>query len=433
MSSPPAFFKSIQKEVSELWEQLEGSSELSSPWWLLFKQVKDIRHVISELLQNAEDAGATSVSISLRDEKFVFTHNGKNFDSETFRSLCQFGFSNKRHLHTIGFRGIGFKSIFSIGPNVEVFSPGLSFCFNEKRFTEPQWIRGGQTRGETIFSVRVDSPEKTEQLHLEMEKWSESPFPLLFFNSIEELKINDQVIRKEIAGAGPFQTSQYVRLEAEIDTDVLVISSAPEKLPESVLEEIVEERGLTDKQEIEVFSDSEVIVQLVLGKDIVPRLFTVLPTGIFPEIAFSCNAPFIQDPSRKEIKEPFDSSTNQWLLKRIGRLAHDSMMEWLENESLDIPTRARAYQLFIPPVESKHTLSQACTWWMRKGFEENFDAHRPFLLGCDARLHRAKKVVSLPEEVLDTWESDVALNIFAPEKKRGSIPGSQRRHFIHYA
>lgn len=416
MTSPPAFFNRTQKEVSELWDQLEANPELAGPWWQLFKQVKSIRHVISELLQNSEDAGATAVSISLRDEEFIFTHNGEDFNSETFRSLCQFGFSNKRHLHTIGFRGIGFKSIFSIGPDVNVFSPGLSFCFNEKRFTEPKWIRVRQTSGETIFSVRVDSTEKIEQLYLEMEKWSESPFPLLFFNSIEELKINDQVVRKKIIDAGPVQNSQYVRLKAEAHTDVLVISSAPEKLPENVLEEVVEERGLTDESEINAFSDSEVIVQLVVSSGMEPRLFTVLPTDILPEVKFSCNAPFIQDPSRKEIKEPFDSPTNQWLLKRIGSLAHDSMMEWLKNESLNMPTRARAYQLFTQPMDSRHTPSKSCTRWMWKGFEENFIAARPFLLGCNGVLHGANKVVSLPEEILDTWEPDTALNIFAPEK-----------------
>ncbi len=416
MSSPPAFFNETQREARELWDQLEANPKLAGPWWQLFKQVKSIRHVISELLQNAEDAGATAVSMSLQNENFVFTHNGEAFNSETFQSLCQFGFSNKRHLHTIGFRGIGFKSVFSIGPEVNVFSPGLSFCFNESRFTEPQWIRNGQTNGETIFSVRVDSPEKIEQLDLEMQNWGSSPFPLLFFNSIKKLTINQQVIRKDLIGPGPVQNSQYVCLKSETDIDVLVITSASEKLPDNVLEEILEERGLTDDTEIKAFSESEVVVQLVLGTDMEPRVFTVLPTGIFPEVAFSCNAPFIQDPSRKEIKEPSDSPTNQWLLKRIGSLAHGSMMEWLENESLDMPTRARAYQLFIQAMESRFTLSQSCTWWIRKGFEENFSTLRPFLLGCDGVLHKANKVVFMPGEILDTWEPDAALNIFAPEK-----------------
>jgi hypothetical protein len=417
MSNPPAFFNETQREARELWEQLEANPKLAGPWWQLFKQVKSIRHVISELLQNAEDAGATAVSMSLQNENFVFTHNGEAFNSETFQSLCQFGFSNKRHLHTIGFRGIGFKSVFSIGPDVNVFSPGLSFCFNESRFTEPQWIRNGQTNGETIFSVRVDSPEKIEQLDLEMQNWGSSPFPLLFFNSIKKLTINQQVIRKDLIGPGPVQNSKYMCLKSENDIDVLVITSDSEKLPDNALEEIAEERGLTDDTGIKAFSESEVVVQLVLSTDMETRLFTVLPTGIFPKVAFSCNAPFIQDPSRKEIKEPSNSPTNQWLLTRIGSLAHDSMMEWLENESMDMPTRARAYQLFILPVASSQTLSQACTWWMQKGFGKNFDADRPFLLGCDGRLHRANKVVSLPDEILDTWEPDAALNIFAPEKK----------------
>src|SRR3546814_15643456 len=59
-----------------------------------------------------------------------------------FRSLCRFGYSNKRALHTIGFRGIGFKSTFSLGDKVELYTPTLSVGFDRTRFTEPFWIDG---------------------------------------------------------------------------------------------------------------------------------------------------------------------------------------------------------------------------------------------------------------------------------------------------
>jgi len=35
----------------------------------------------------------------------AFRHNGHDFSEDEFRSQCRFGFSNKRRLLTIGFRG----------------------------------------------------------------------------------------------------------------------------------------------------------------------------------------------------------------------------------------------------------------------------------------------------------------------------------------
>src|SRR5690606_31928902 len=112
---------------------------LAAPWKQLFKQVKSPQHVISELLQNADDAGASSAWVEVRDKLFTFSHNGKDFTDEQFASLCRFGYSNKRSLHTIGFRGIGFKSTFSIGDEVQLFSPTLAVVFHAAQFTLPRW------------------------------------------------------------------------------------------------------------------------------------------------------------------------------------------------------------------------------------------------------------------------------------------------------
>src|SRR5690606_23860960 len=106
----PAFFDGIRDRAARRWDQLEQDPELAGPWHQLFKQVQSPRHVVSELLQNADDAGATSAAVDIVNGEFVFSHNGGDFTAEHFASLCRFGYSNKRALHTIGFRGIGFKS-----------------------------------------------------------------------------------------------------------------------------------------------------------------------------------------------------------------------------------------------------------------------------------------------------------------------------------
>lgn len=99
---PPHYFETVRAGASRRWLQLESDPEIAAPWHLLFKQVQSPRHVLSELLQNADDVGATEAVADIEDGEFVFAHNGEDFREEHFASLCRFGYSNKRALHTSG-------------------------------------------------------------------------------------------------------------------------------------------------------------------------------------------------------------------------------------------------------------------------------------------------------------------------------------------
>ena len=154
----PSYFSRIRDGASKRWDQLEGDPELAGPWHQLFRQVQSPRHVVSELLQNADDAGATEATVTIENGEFIFSHNGQDFDEQQFASLCRFGFSNKRTLHTIGFRGVGFKSTFSLGDEVQLFTPTLSVAFHKERFTEPRWIEAvGTTGGQTEVRVVIQN------------------------------------------------------------------------------------------------------------------------------------------------------------------------------------------------------------------------------------------------------------------------------------
>ncbi len=200
---PPSYFNNIQRRASERWDQLENDPELAGPWHQLFRQVQSPRHVVSELLQNADDAGAKSASVRIEDNTFVFEHDGDDFDHEQFASLCRFGFSNKRNLHTIGFRGVGFKSTFSLGDTVEVRTQTLAVCFKKKRFTQPVWLTEAKPAQRTIVRVRIADPNRTAQLRKNFEEWAQSPASLLFFNSLKELTIEGQTIKRQPLGKGP--------------------------------------------------------------------------------------------------------------------------------------------------------------------------------------------------------------------------------------
>lgn len=163
----PEYFEPIRREAARRWDQLERDPDLAAPWHQLFRQVQSPRHVLSELLQNADDAGATEAAIHIEGRTFIFSHNGHDFDREEFASLCRFGYSNKRVLHTIGFRGIGFKSTFSLGNPVSLNTPTLSIAFDQGRFTEPKWVERVSRSFPKVTEVRVPIADAARERQLE--------------------------------------------------------------------------------------------------------------------------------------------------------------------------------------------------------------------------------------------------------------------------
>src|ERR1019366_6594095 len=64
-----------------------------------------------ELLQNADDAGANRVDIQRAGELLLVANDGREFTQQDFENLCRSAASSKLRGPSIGFRGIGFKSV----------------------------------------------------------------------------------------------------------------------------------------------------------------------------------------------------------------------------------------------------------------------------------------------------------------------------------
>lgn len=84
-----------------------------------------------ELLQNADDAGATKAIFFLTDEGLAFAHDGKWFSVDNFRSLSE-GWSDKHPDECIGHKGLGFRSVLDITPAPHIFKVGSKDFFGAK-------------------------------------------------------------------------------------------------------------------------------------------------------------------------------------------------------------------------------------------------------------------------------------------------------------
>jgi len=429
-ADPPDYFRSIQERATKRWDQLEADPELAGPWHQLFKQVQSPRHILSELLQNADDAGASEARVSIEDDRFVFEHNGEDFIEAHFASICRFGYSNKRALHTIGFRGIGFKSTFSLGDRVELFTPTLAVAFERTRFTQPHWIADRDvTSGTTRIEVAIANPLLRREVEKNLDEWLKSPVSLLFFKKIRRLRIGDSEVHWQSLGPGPIAESEWMALDEKADDPFLLVRSGEKAFPAEALDEIRKERmlGAEDSGDFPPCR-----VEIVLGAK--GRLYVVLPTGVETTLPFACNAPFIQDPARLKIKDPETSPTNRWLLNRAGELAASAMMEWLEQTKTSARDRAGAYGL-LPDVDREATtLEGACGAIVELAFDAAIQ-DRPMLLTEEGRLVDAKAAITVPRPVFDIWPADQATALLDVKSRPAlcqHVSAKNRTKLVHW-
>src|SRR5258706_3283792 len=107
-------------------------------------------HFVYELLQNAEDQGATEANFELSADCLVFRHNGNPFTRADVENITGIGNSAKtQEANKIGRFGIGFKSVFAITDRPEIYTllEGKPFAFAIEHLVVPVAIFGNLEQG----------------------------------------------------------------------------------------------------------------------------------------------------------------------------------------------------------------------------------------------------------------------------------------------
>ncbi len=95
-----------------------------------------------ELIQNADDAAAEKgvlVNVSTVDDYLVIRHNGYSFDKDDFEAITSAANGTKKaNENKTGYKGIGFKSVFTDSEKVFISTGGYRFKFDrsDSRFTD---------------------------------------------------------------------------------------------------------------------------------------------------------------------------------------------------------------------------------------------------------------------------------------------------------
>lgn len=166
----------------------------------------DEAHFIYELLQNAEDAGATEVAFELTAHACFFEHNGsRHFNERDIRGITGiFNSSKKDSPDKIGKFGVGFKSVFVYTDTPVIYSKDYSFKI--LKLVLPQPIKPKEELGDkTRFEFPFNNPKKSvktafSEVKAGLEQLSETS--LLFLNNLRYIswRIGEQegaVLREE--------------------------------------------------------------------------------------------------------------------------------------------------------------------------------------------------------------------------------------------
>ena len=175
---------------------------------------------ILEFLQNAEDArmelrrrGGEFI-IRLYKDRCEILHNGKPFDEKDLKSLCSIGSRKRPREGYKGYIGIGWKSVYRVSDEVEVYSGDFSFMFSKRYwYDRAEWLRSKYgidpeqvpwpivpipiERAEyippdwTLFRIKFNYEHAYEDVSKFLENIK--PHMLLFLEYINKIVIEDRV------------------------------------------------------------------------------------------------------------------------------------------------------------------------------------------------------------------------------------------------
>lgn len=365
----------MSKEEQALFEKLAadrkesaGTLEKTSMRGLkssVVEKYSDQAHFIYELIQNADDVGATEARFELYKDRLVFIHNGtrlfsvsdldteeedtKNGTLGDLNALTSIANSSKTSA-SIGKFGVGFKAVFQYTTTPYIYDPNISFKI--ERFIVPAIIEPGKVdkkKNETAFVFPFDHPDrKADEAYADIShKLQNLVFPTLFLKNLKKIKYScDNVTGeyvKRVKDTREFGNTKAEKLE-------LINGKSNDKDRMWLFTRETEEGYayscgfLFDKEEKLMSTDY--------------YAFCFFPTKKDTNLNFIINAPFLLTDSREGIKAT--DKHNIRMISLLAELAADCFMYLrdigLENDQMIIDDEILSYipinqYLYIPKNE----------------------------------------------------------------------------------
>lgn len=324
------YFSALSKDRAESADMLEKPS-MRGIKNSVVEKYSDQAHFIYELLQNADDAKATSAKFILESNRLIFAHNGtRHFsvsdpakeeeDSASGRlgdinAITSIANSNKTEA-SIGKFGVGFKAVFQYTATPHIYDP--EFRFRIDRFIVPTPIDEdfpSRRRDETLFVFPFDHTERDEEEAYRdiSDKLRNLSFPLLFLSQLKEIEFE---IGNTIGlyGKSVKKTLTYGDTTAE---HICLTQNAGDELYDENLWLFSRVDDCQRRYSVGFFMDSNGHL-----KPVNEPAFCFFPTKEVTGLNFILHAPFLLTDSREGIRAGV--AHNDKMIQNLADLAADS-------------------------------------------------------------------------------------------------------------
>ena len=298
---------------------------------------------IFELIQNADDypndEKYVKMSFDIRNPYLIIKHNGSKFDVNNAVAICDINEGDKRsEVEKIGFKGIGFKSIFKDCNLAYLQSGEYSF-----RFDEVKWRNEGRKLFWQITPINTDENE-----------FSNIILPFNNVNLVIKPKEPKQLSNYKFTLLEHFKDERillFLRNVKEIDfflnQDSFSISNSDNKwsilksknilIDDSIREELNRGIALNDKRiplKYQNLEKTEIGFGFLLNENKVQSvddatIYAYLPTKVNLGLGFLLNGNFIPDGSRTHLHQ--DLTWNDFLFEKAGEIFPSKLIELIEN------------------------------------------------------------------------------------------------------
>lgn len=336
-----------------------------------------------ELLQNADDqpheGEPVDVTFTLLDHHLVLQHTGACFTDEDVLAISTTAQSVKRNRpEATGYKGIGFKSVFTAASPVYIQSGPYSFRFEKPAENaddtpwqvQPIWtplrewhpelqdFRMLRDRSLRVSIALFSGSEKLGAYRPVLTDLLSNLRFLLFLRHVGQLQVWDGMNRqwaerrKDQHGRHHLMlndaaVSSYVMAhrEAAVPEEVTKKLAADEKVPEKLRQ--AKRVRFSFAAELD---EKGGVRKIAAGQD---KLYCYLPTEISYQLGFLLNADFVLKSDREGLQQ--DNAWNDFLFAEIGR----ALPGWLAELAINgLPeVGAAAYQLLPTPKASLQDIS----------------------------------------------------------------------------
>lgn len=318
----------------------------------------DSQRFIYELLQNADDAsspyGNLELAIKIVDQYLVVSHNGEPFTEVDIESVCSVGDGNKRgDENKTGFKGIGFKSVFSHSDLVIINSGSYCFKFDKEHwegYWKDDWGRKEDWEAERVKKQKQKNVKMPWQI---IPIWTDLSQELIFTRSFNvstiiryrdteklqkallELFSDTQILlflRSKQIKTTISQKSLTFSIEKVMQNDLIILKKNSQKVSEWLLRtfeidvdnsiKILMANDVRIPQKLRQSNKTDLSFAVQIENDQIKTpdnesslIFTYLPTSVNYDFPFLVNASFLTDAGRQHLHE--DLLWNIWLFGKM--------------------------------------------------------------------------------------------------------------------